>query len=152
MKSLILLISSAILLSVVIMVTIDSALSQSTTIAPEKYLGEMAIPEAIKGFDEQKVKKDPICDSSTRPKIMSVKPDIVKPGDKIIITGSFFGKKKECFHNVTIGKELGENVTYVNDQKVEVIVPESVQPGMTFLNIQSGGGGARSAILITGQK
>ena len=151
MKNLIPHISTAVFLGVAIMWTTNSALSQSTTIAPEKYLGEMAIPEAIKGFDEQKVKKDPICDSSTRPKIDSVKPDIVKPGDKIIITGSF-GKKKECLHNVTIGRELGDNTTYVNDEKVEVTVPESVQPGMTFLNVQSGGGGARTAILITDQE
>ncbi|WP_447969198.1 hypothetical protein [Nitrospira sp. M1] len=69
MKSLILLLSTALCFSVMILVATVAALPQSTTIAPEKYLGEVVIPEAIKGFDEQKVQKDPICDSSMRPKI-----------------------------------------------------------------------------------
>ncbi len=141
-----------ILTCIMVIMKVDHAVSQSTTIAPEEYLGEVVIPEAIKGFDEKKVKKDPICDSSTRPEIKDVKPDTVRSGDKIIITGSFFGKKKECLHSITIGSEVGKNATYINDKKVEVTVPDSVHPGMTFVNVQSGGGAARSAILITGQE
>ena len=128
--------------------TIHPAFAQSTTIAPEEHLGEMAIPEAIKGFDEQKVKEDPICDSSKRPEIVTVDPDEVHPGDKIVITGHYFGKKKECLFRMTIGSEKVKDLQYISDQKLEVTVPTSVKPGLLFLNIQSGGGTARSVILV----
>src|SRR5438105_12686058 len=36
--------------------------------------------ESIKGFDETKIQKDPVCDRSKRPKITKVEPDEVKPG------------------------------------------------------------------------
>ncbi len=100
--------------------TIHPAFAQSTTIAPEEHLGEMAIPEAIKGFDEQKVKEDPICDSSKRPEIVTVDPDEVHPGDKIVITGHYFGKKKECLFRMTIGSEKVKDLQYISDQKLEV--------------------------------
>ena len=136
-----------VLLSLLI-AAIHPAFGQSTTIAPEEILGEKTIPEAIKGFDEQKVKADPICDSSNRPEIISVEPSEVKPGDKILITGKYFGKKKECLFGLTIGFEEGKDLTYISDQKLKVTVPETVGNGLLFLSIQSGGGSARSAILI----
>jgi len=68
--------STNLLLTNIIIVQMDHAVAQSNTIAPEEYLGEMAIP--VKGFDEQKVKNDPICDSSMRPEIVAVKPDEVR--------------------------------------------------------------------------
>ena len=139
---------SAFVLASITLAAVHPAFGQSTTIAPEEYLGETAIPEAIIGFDEQKVKADPICDSSKRPEIVSVNPDEVKPGDKIVITGKYFGKKKECLFGLTIGFEKGKDLTYISDQMLEVTVPESVGPGLLFLNIQSGGGSARSAILV----
>ncbi|MCA9471655.1 MAG: IPT/TIG domain-containing protein [Nitrospirales bacterium] len=94
------------------------------------------------------VKEEPICSPNKRPHIDAVEPDEVKPGDKMIVTGRFFGEKKECLYKVIIGSEEAKNLTYINEQKVEVIVPDSARPGMTFLNIQSGGGAARSAILV----
>lgn len=140
--------STVFILTSIIIAAIHPAFGQSTTIAPEEYLGETAIPEAIKGFDEEKVKADPICDSSKRPEIVSVKPDEVKPGEKIVITGHHFGKKKECLFNITIGYEEGKDPTYISDQQLEVTVPETVGSGLLFLNIQTGGGSARSAILV----
>src|SRR5437773_12538193 len=50
--------------------------------------------ESIKGFDESKVAKDPVCDRSKRPRIVKVEPDEVKPGDKIVIRGENFGSKE----------------------------------------------------------
>jgi len=140
--------STSFVLASILIAAIHPAFGQSTTIAPEEYLGETAIPEAIKGFDEQKVKADPICDSSNRPEIVSVEPNEVKPGDKIVITGNYFGKKKECLFRLDIGYEEGKDLTYISDQKLEVTVPDSVGPGLLFLNIQTGGGTARSAILV----
>ncbi|GJL49027.1 hypothetical protein [Candidatus Nitrospira salsa] len=119
---------------------VDYASAQTPT-------GETATPEAIKGFNEQKVKDDPICDSSRRPVIKTVEPDEVKPGDKIVVTGDF-GKSKECLHHVTIGSQEGKEMTYVDAKHVEVTVPDSARQGMTFLNVQTGGGSARVAILV----
>ncbi len=142
--------STVFVLWSILIAGIHPAFGQSTTIAPEEYLGETVIPEAIKGFDEKKVNADPICDSSKRPEIISVEPSEVKPGDKILVTGKYFGKKKECLFGLTIGVEEGKDLTYISDQKLKVTVPDTVGTGLLFLSIQSGGGSARSAILIKG--
>lgn len=100
--------------------------------------------ESIKGFDEEKVQKDPVCDRSRRPRIMAVEPDEVKPGDKITIKGENFGTK-ECFHGVTFSAASKSPVTYtlVNDTTIEATVPE-IKNGMTFVVVVAGGGSAQS--------
>ncbi|GJL55641.1 MAG: hypothetical protein NPIRA02_27730 [Nitrospirales bacterium] len=134
------LLAALMLVMNVVFVDVVRVMAQSPT-------GESATPKAIEGFDEDKVKDDPICDSSRRPVIETVEPDEVKPGDKIVVTGDF-GKSKECLHHVTIGSEEGEQPTYVDAKHVEVTVPNSARQGMTFLNVQTGGGSARAAILV----
>ncbi|MDR4495733.1 MAG: IPT/TIG domain-containing protein [Nitrospirales bacterium] len=108
----------------------------------------MVIPKAIEGFDESKVKADPICDSSRRPKISKVEPDELKVGDSVVITGEDFGRKKECFHGVSFGSEPAKTFTHVDDGKVEATVPERAPSGLTFLNIVTSGGTARKGILV----
>ena len=125
---------------------------ESAMFVPGKYIGEMAITKAMKVVEPQMVKDEPICSPNKRPQIDAVEPDEVKPGDKMIVTGSFFGEKEECLYKVTIGTEEAENPKYINEQKLEVTVPDSAQSGMTFLNIQAGGGAARSAILVNPEK
>lgn len=110
--------------------------------------GTMAIPKAIEGFDEGKVKSDPICDSSRRPQISKVEPDELKVGDKVVITGVDFGRKSECFHGVSFGSEPAKDFTHVDDGRVEATVPERAPSGMTFLNIQTSGGTSRKGILV----
>ncbi|GJL60742.1 MAG: hypothetical protein NPIRA03_35990 [Nitrospirales bacterium] len=110
--------------------------------------GGFVIPESIKGFDEQKVKNDPICDSSVRPKIEHVIPDEMKTGDTVVVQGKYFGKKKECLHGVTFGSEPAKAFSFVDDERLEAIVPEGLRSGMTFLNVETGGGTARKGILI----
>jgi len=144
MMNLSLMIAAILLLPNLLLVEVDSAFAQSPT-------GETATPEAIKGFNEQKVKDDPICDSSKRPTIKTVEPDEVTPGQKIIVTGNF-GKNKECVHHVTIGTQEGKEMTYVDAKRLEVTVPNSARQGMTFLNVQTGGGSARVAILVQSKK
>ena len=117
--------------------------AQTTETSPE-----FSIPEAIKGFDEEKVKNDPICDSSVRPQIDQVTPDEMKSGDTIMVQGKYFGKKKECFHGVTFGSEQAKTFTYVDDEHIEAIVPEGLRSGVTFLNVETGGGTARKGILV----
>ncbi|MCS6897686.1 MAG: IPT/TIG domain-containing protein [Nitrospira sp.] len=100
--------------------------------------------ESIKGFDESKVEKDPVCDSNKRPKILKVEPDEAKPGTKVTIRGENFGTK-ECFHGVAFSVTGAAKVdyTFVNDTTIEVVVPDA-KPGMTFIDIIAGGGNARS--------
>ncbi len=109
---------------------------------------DFVIPESIKGFDEEKVKNDPICDSSVRPQIDHVKPDEMKSGDTVVLEGKYFGKKKECLYDVTFGAEPAKEFTLVDDGHVQVVVPEGLRSGVTFLNIETGGGTARKGILV----
>lgn len=100
--------------------------------------------ESIKGFDANKIEKDPVCDRSKRPKVFKVEPDEATPGQKITIKGENFGTK-ECFHGVAFSATGGAPVQYtlVNDTTIEVVVPEA-RAGMSFIDVVAGGGNARS--------
>ena len=104
--------------------------------------------ESIKGFDETKVDKDPVCDRSKRPDISKVEPDEAKPGDKITIKGENFGTK-ECFHGVTFSAASKEKIDfkYLNETTIEATVPE-VKAGMSFIIVVAGGGSAQSKPLL----
>lgn len=108
--------------------------------------------ESIKGMDENKINKDPVCDRSKRPRIIKVEPDEAKPGDKIVIKGENFGTQ-ECLHGVTFSAAPKEKIdyTYVNDATIEALVPEA-KAGMSFVIIVAGGGSAQSKpVLIQGK-
>jgi hypothetical protein len=104
--------------------------------------------ESIKGHDEQKVAKDPVCDSSRKPKILRVEPDEAKPGQTITIKGENFGTR-DCFRGVAFSAAGPTNIDYkfVNDTTIEVTVPD-VQPGMSFIDVVSSGGNARSKAFL----
>jgi len=108
--------------------------------------------ESIKGHDEQKVAKDPVCDSSRRPKILQVEPDEAKPGHTIIIKGENFGTR-DCFRGVAFSAAGPAKIDYkfVNDTTIEVIVPD-VQPGMSFIDVVAAGGNARSKAFLVQEK
>ncbi|MGH7166636.1 MAG: IPT/TIG domain-containing protein [Nitrospiraceae bacterium] len=108
--------------------------------------------ESIKGFDESKVKKDPVCDRSKLPKINKVEPDEAKPGDRVVIKGENFGTK-ECFHSVTFSSASSAKVDYkfVNDTTVEAKVPDA-KSGMTFVIIVTGAGSAQSKPVLVKAK
>lgn len=125
-----------------------SSRGQGTPDHPMGTSPDFMIPESIKGFDEQKVKNDPICDSSVRPQIDHVKPDEMKPGDTVVVQGKYFGKKKECFHGVTFGSVPAKAFSLVDDERVEAVVPEGLGSGVTFLGVETGGGTARKGILV----
>jgi hypothetical protein len=108
--------------------------------------------ESIKGFDENKVSKDPVCDRNKRPRIAKVEPDEAQPGEKIVIKGENFGTK-ECLHGVTFSAAPGikVNYTYVNDATIEALVPDA-KAGMSFVVVVAGGGSAQSKpVLIKGK-
>ena len=108
--------------------------------------------ESIKGHDEQQIAKDPVCDSSRKPKIMSVEPDEAKPGHTITIKGENFGTR-ECFRGVAFSAAGPAKIDYklVNDTTIEVTVPD-VQPGMSFIDVVAGGGNARSKAFLVQAK
>lgn len=108
--------------------------------------------ESIKGYDEQKVSSDPVCDRSKRPRIIKVEPDEAKPGDKVTIKGENFGTK-ECFHNVSFSTAPGAkvNYTYVNDSTIEATVPDS-KAGMSFVIVVAGSGSAQSKPVLIQNK
>jgi hypothetical protein len=75
----------------------------------------------------------------------------MKSGDTVVVRGKDFGMKKECLHGVTFGPEPAKKFTYVDDEHIEVIVPEGLRAGVTFLNVVTGGGTARKGILVKAQ-
>lgn len=108
--------------------------------------------ESIKGHDEQKVAKDPVCDSSRKPKIVHVEPDEARPGQSITIKGENFGTR-ECFRGVAFSAAGPTKIDYkfVNDTTIEVTVPE-IQPGMSFIDVVAAGGNARSKAFLVQAK
>ena len=99
------------------------------------------------------VDKAPICDNKSRPKILKVTPDPMKPGDKVTIKGENFGTK-ECFVNVSIGSmgpgRADVKFQYINETTVEATVPD-LKPGLTPLNVVTSGGSSQSIVLIQGK-
>lgn len=108
--------------------------------------------ESIKGHDEQTLEKDPVCDSSRKPKILLVEPDEAKPGQTIHIKGENFGTRA-CFRGVAFSAAGSTKIdyTFVNDTTLEVTVPD-IQPGMSFIDIVAGGGNARSKAFLVQPK
>ena len=108
--------------------------------------------ESIKGHDEQTVAKDPVCDSSRRPKISHVEPDEAKPGHTVTIKGENFGTR-DCFRGVAFSAAGPTKIDYklVNDTTIEVIVPD-VRPGMSFIDVVASGGNARSKAFLVQDK
>jgi hypothetical protein len=115
-------------------------------------LGSGAYDVPSVGGPGDKVDKAPICDNRVRPKITKVTPDPVKPGEKITIKGENFGSK-ECFHNVSFGSsgsnrdEAKINFKYIDESTVEAVVPD-LKPGLTPMNVVTGGGSSQSILLI----
>ena len=108
--------------------------------------------ESIRGSDDSKIEKDPICDRSKQPKIMKVEPDEAKPGQKIMIKGEHFGTK-ECFHGVAFSAAGQSKIdyTFVNETTIQATVPD-IRPGMSFIDIITGGGNARSKAFLVQAK
>lgn len=108
--------------------------------------------ESIKGHNEQAVEKDPVCDSSKRPKIITVEPDEAKPGETITIKGEQFGTK-DCFRGVAFSAAGSAKIDYryVNETTIEATVPD-VRPGMSFIDVVASGGNARSKAFLVQAK
>lgn len=108
--------------------------------------------QSIKGHDEQTIEKDPVCDSSKKPKIIAVEPDEAKPGQTITIRGEQFGTK-DCFRGVAFSAAGSAKIDYryVNETTIEATVPD-VRPGMSFIDVIASGGNARSKAFLVQTK
>ncbi len=142
-----------VLSSILTVLLLTLALSSTHTVAEEGVVVDGAgytlhDAESIKGHDEQKVEKDPVCDSSKKPKILRVEPDEAKPGHTITIKGEHFGTR-DCFRGVAFSAAGPTKIDYkfVNDGTIEAIVPD-VQPGMSFIDVVTSGGNARSKAFL----
>lgn len=92
------------------------------------------------------VAKSPTCDSYAHPKIITVTPDPVKPGQKITIKGKNFGTKA-CFKGVSFGRYSIKRFQYVNDTTLVAMVP-NLKPGITPVSILTAGGSSEYIVLI----
>jgi hypothetical protein len=97
---------------------------------------------------EQTIKEDPVCDPTHRPHIIKIEPDEFFAGDKVVIIGEHFGEKKGCLHEVTFGSEKAKEFTLIGSEKIEATAPDAAPTGMVFINVETGGGAARAAVLI----
>ncbi len=89
----------------------------------------------------------PTCDPGLHPKVTGVRPDHIKPGMKITIKGTGFGKR-ECFKDVSFGDDHVKDFKVVSDSEVEVTVPAGLKPGMMKVHVQTAGGVADDTVLL----
>ncbi|MDH5576721.1 MAG: hypothetical protein OEY80_14640 [Nitrospirota bacterium] len=104
--------------------------------------------ESLAQMSEKTLQEDPVCDPSHRPKITKIEPDEFQPGAKVVIIGEDFGQKKECLFEVTFGYEKAKDFVLKGNERIEATAPDNVSTGMIFVNVITGGGAARSAVLI----
>ncbi|GJL58549.1 MAG: hypothetical protein NPIRA03_14060 [Nitrospirales bacterium] len=109
---------------------------------------QMATTEPPSVSSDETIKADPVCDPSRRPKITKIEPDEFQAGAKVVIIGENFGQKKECLHTVTFGYENAKEFTLKGNERIEATAPDNLSPGMVFVNVETGGGSVRSAVLI----
>ncbi|MER3424173.1 MAG: hypothetical protein C4293_14075 [Nitrospiraceae bacterium] len=147
--------SSAVLLIAVLIIAFSMptgrGLAQEGTVIEGSGFGAYDT-ESIKGFDENKVNEDPVCDRNKRPMIIKVQPDEAKPGERVTIKGENFGTK-ECLHEVTFSVAAGTKIDfkYVNESTIEAVVPNA-KPGMTFVIVVTGSGSAQSKPVLIKDK
>jgi len=124
------------------------AKAQSGTTTAQEGSAEVTPKESHSANSAQTIKEDPVCDPTYQPKITKIEPDEFQAGDTVAIIGENFGQKKECLHSVTFGHENAKNFTLKGNERIEATVPDNVSTGMIFVNVVTGGGAARSAVLV----
>lgn len=81
------------------------------------------------------------------PRIEKVKPDVVKAGDKVTITGVNFGAKG-CLRSVSFGPGNPAKFTHVSDTSVTAVVPAVKKKGMALLSVTTASGEASKPVLV----
>jgi hypothetical protein len=108
--------------------------------------------ESLAEKSEKTLKEDPVCDPSRRPKITKIEPDEFQAGAKVVIIGEDFGQKKECLFEVTFGYEKAKDFMLMGNERIEATAPDNISTGMIFVDVITGGGAARSAVLVKKQE
>lgn len=124
------------------------AKAQSTPGTPQEGSTDAMTTESPTAETEKKLQEDPVCDSTFRPKITKIEPDEFQAGAKVAIIGENFGQKKECLHSVTFGHEKAKDVILKGNERIEATAPDNTSTGMIFVEVITGGGAARSAVLV----
>jgi hypothetical protein len=122
--------------------------AQTTPATPQE--GSVDVPPSAPPTknSEQTIKEDPVCDPTYRPHIIKIEPDEFFAGDTIVIMGEHFGENKACLHEVTFGSEKAKEYKLISTDKIEATAPDNSPTGMVFINVETGGGASRSAVLI----
>lgn len=128
------------------------AKAQSGSTSPQGGSAAVRTDESLSGKSEQTLKDDPVCDPSHRPKITKIEPDEFQAGAKVVIIGEDFGQKKECLFEVTFGYEKAKDFMLMGNERIEATAPDNISTGMIFVSVITGGGGARSAVLVKKQE
>ena len=124
------------------------AKAQSGLNSPQEGSASMPTTKSLSMDSEKTIKADPVCDPSHRPKITKIEPDEFQAGAKVVIMGENFGQKKECLHEVTFGYENAKDFMLIGNERIEATAPDNVATGMIFVSVITGGGAARSAVLV----
>lgn len=81
------------------------------------------------------------------PRIEKVKPDTVRAGDKVTITGANFGVKG-CLRSVSVGAGNQAAFTHNSDNSITVVVPPVKKKGMTLLSVTTASGESSKPVLV----
>ena len=127
---------------------ITESQAQAESTSPQEGLAIAANTGSLAEMSEKTLQEDPVCDPSHRPKITKIEPDEFQPGAKVVIIGEDFGQKKECLFEVTFGYEKAKDFVLKGNERIEATAPDNVSTGMIFVNVITGGGAARSAVLV----
>jgi len=135
------------ILLLILMVAVQGANVMGMAAARAQSPADGVTTESPSVNSEKTVREDPVCDPSHRPQITKIEPDEFAGGDKVAIIGDF-GSKKDCVFDVTFGQDKAKDFNFMGNDKIEATAPDNVAPGMMFVNVITGGGSARSAVLV----
>jgi len=131
---------------------VTHARAQPGPTSPQDGSAAIRTAESLSEKSEQTLKEDPVCDPSHRPKITKIEPDEFQAGAKVVIIGEDFGQKKECLFGVNFGYEKAKDFMLMGNERIEATAPDNISTGMIFVSVITGGGGARSAVLVKKQE
>lgn len=81
------------------------------------------------------------------PRIEKVKPDVVKAGDKVTITGLNFGVPG-CLTSVSFGPGRPASFHHKNETTVTAVVPAVKKKGLALLSVTTASGEASKPVLV----
>jgi hypothetical protein len=114
--------------------------------AKKEKAARAAKPTAGKPAGGDLAAKGQACFGDT-PRIEKVKPDTVKAGDKVRITGANFGARG-CLRSVSFGPGNPAKFTHESETAVTAVVPPVKKKGMALLSVTTASGEASTPVLV----